>query len=184
VFPFQTRSPGVGNLHEHLAEDLIRAIAKGQLRPGEKLPTEKALIDSYGYSRPVVRQAADTLKNLGLIKVVKRSQGKVVLPGATQIAQLHLRTRGRGEEAFQRRSDVEVAQPSGSYTRDEPARSVVALSLGAEYRVRRPTDAELSADRYAPDELVVDTLFADGTTQSHGIFHTIFKVPALPPVAE
>ena len=179
MFEFQTRPPGVGNLHEHLAYDLIRAIAKGRLRPGDKLPTEKELIASYGYSRQVVRQAAGTLKHLGLLKVVKRSEGTVVLPGATQIAQQHLRERDGAEEA--RGPDIEVARPSGSYARDEPPRSVVAFSFGAEYSFRRPTDAELSAGRYGADELVVDVAFPDGTTESHGLFHTTFKVPAPPP---
>jgi DNA-binding transcriptional regulator YhcF (GntR family) len=184
VFEFQTKYPGVGNLHEHLAGDLIRGIAEGQLRPGGKLPTTKQLAGEYRYSVPVVRQATGTLKRLGLVTVVKRSQGTVVLAGAVQIARRHLRERERGKKAVRRGSDIEVRRPSGNYTKDEPPRSVVPFSFAAAYSLRRPTDDELNAGRYDVDELVVDVVSADGTVESYGIFHTTFKVPAIPPVAQ
>jgi DNA-binding transcriptional regulator YhcF (GntR family) len=179
VFDFQTRSPGVGNFHEHLADDLIRGIAKGLRRSGERLPTEKELAESYRYSISVVRQAKATLKNLGLIKVVKRSQGTVVAPGAQQIAMRYLRDRDHAEAERRDALAVELAQPVGSYTRDDPPRDVIEITYDAAYSVRTPTGPELDAGTYAPHELVVDVALPDGAVRSYGFFRTTFKFAPL-----
>lgn len=42
--------------------------AKGKLATGVKLPTENALVEKYGVSRTVVREAFSRLKTLGLIE--------------------------------------------------------------------------------------------------------------------
>jgi DNA-binding transcriptional regulator YhcF (GntR family) len=181
MFEFQTRPPGIGAAHEHVALDLIRGIAKGQLRSGGKLPTIDALAKSYGYGPSVIRQAQATLKELKLIKMFKRSQGTVVLPGAQQRAKQHLRKLDRAEERQRPDADVELAQPSGGYARDDDLpRDVLEFSFDTGYSPRRPTGPELDAGKYGPDELVVDVTLPDGTVQSYGVFHTTFKFPPLP----
>jgi Bacterial regulatory proteins, gntR family len=182
MFPYIRPFPGFGNRHEHLRWELIRAIADGHLKPADRLPTGKQLKAAYGFSPSVVLKATDYLKQHGLVEVVKRTKGTFVAQGATPVAQRLVRTRGGAQDAQRSGPDVEVAKPAGSYTRDEPiVRSRVAISLGAELCLRRPTEAELAAGQFFVDELVVDVDLPDGTTESHGVFHTRFKLPALPP---
>jgi GntR family transcriptional repressor for pyruvate dehydrogenase complex len=58
------RAPG---LAEALARHLRAAIVEGSFGPGEKLPTEAALAESFGVSRPVVREAIAQLRFQGLV---------------------------------------------------------------------------------------------------------------------
>jgi DNA-binding transcriptional MocR family regulator len=176
MFSFQTTYPGVGSYHEHLTSDWIWAIADGYLGPGDKLPTGKQVKAAYGYSPSVVGQTRRTLKTLRLADVVSRAQGAVVLQGAAQLARQLVRE-GKHVLPRQRGSDVEVARPTATYTREEPIKSRVALNSGVEYSMRWATEDERNAGLYFDDELVVDAVHADGTTESYGIFHTIFKLP-------
>lgn len=56
------------SLSEKLAQALETSIREGKLDTGEKLPTENALVEKYGVSRTVVREAFSRLKTLGLIE--------------------------------------------------------------------------------------------------------------------
>ncbi len=71
------------SLSERLAETLETAIRKGKLATGQKLPTENALVEKYGVSRTVVREAFSRLKTLGLIET-RQGSGAFVkeLPAA------------------------------------------------------------------------------------------------------
>jgi GntR family transcriptional regulator, transcriptional repressor for pyruvate dehydrogenase complex len=55
-------------LSEQLANALVVSIREGQLKPGERLPTEAALVERFGVSRTVVREALSRLKTLGLLE--------------------------------------------------------------------------------------------------------------------
>jgi GntR family transcriptional repressor for pyruvate dehydrogenase complex len=55
-------------LSEEVSGDLQRRIARGEIKPGDRLPTEKALGEAYGVSRAVVREAIARLKADGLIE--------------------------------------------------------------------------------------------------------------------
>ena len=55
-------------LSEQLAEALVVSIRDGQLPAGERLPTESALVQRFGVSRTVVREALSRLKTMGLIE--------------------------------------------------------------------------------------------------------------------
>lgn len=60
------------NHRESLADRLIQQlnidIRSGKYAPGEKLPTEKRFIETYGVSRSVVREAVSSLKADGLLQ--------------------------------------------------------------------------------------------------------------------
>jgi GntR family transcriptional regulator, transcriptional repressor for pyruvate dehydrogenase complex len=56
------------SLSERLAKSLETEIRKGKISVGQKLPTENALVEKYGVSRTVVREAFSRLKTLGLIE--------------------------------------------------------------------------------------------------------------------
>lgn len=56
---------------ETLTSQLVRAltdrIARGELKPGDRLPTEQDLIEAFGVSRTVVREAISSLRATGLV---------------------------------------------------------------------------------------------------------------------
>ncbi len=57
-------------LYYQLKEELIKAIVNGKYAPGEAIPSENELADSYSLSRPTVRQAIGELAKIGyLIKI-------------------------------------------------------------------------------------------------------------------
>lgn len=55
------------SLADTLAQRLREEIASGRLQPGERLPTEQMMSQTYGVSRPVVREAVGRLKHDGLV---------------------------------------------------------------------------------------------------------------------
>lgn len=59
------RSPGLA--HDIVAE-LTQRILLGQLAPGEKLPSESAIVREHGVSRTVVREAISKLQAAGLVE--------------------------------------------------------------------------------------------------------------------
>lgn len=69
-------------LYQKISEDLLRKIASGALPVGTLLPTEMALMESYGSSRNTVRMALQQLQARGLISR-RRNRGTLVeaLPG-------------------------------------------------------------------------------------------------------
>lgn len=76
LFPETTELPKPGvlprrrgrNLAQGLVEDLTDKIQAQQLRPGDKLPTESAIMQAFGVSRTVVREALSKLQASGLVE--------------------------------------------------------------------------------------------------------------------
>ncbi len=64
--PFTPVSSGA-RLSDQVAEQLAAEIRRGGLAPGDKLPTEARLVEQFGVSRTVVREAVSRLKSLGLV---------------------------------------------------------------------------------------------------------------------
>ncbi|NLS00895.1 FadR family transcriptional regulator [Rhizobium sp. P38BS-XIX] len=59
--------PQTPNLRSGLADSLITQIESGDLKPGQRLPTEQAIMEATGVSRTIVREALATLRAKGLI---------------------------------------------------------------------------------------------------------------------
>jgi GntR family transcriptional repressor for pyruvate dehydrogenase complex len=55
-------------LTDQVAETLYKKIADGDLRPGDKLPSEMELSEQLGVARPTIREALSRLIGLGLIE--------------------------------------------------------------------------------------------------------------------
>lgn len=64
-------------LPTRLADDLRSRLVSHEWAPGERLPTEAELVESYGVSRTTVRQALKTLESRGLI-VTRQGRGSFV----------------------------------------------------------------------------------------------------------
>jgi len=69
-------------LYQKIAEDLLQKITSGSIAVGALLPTEMALVESYGTSRNTIRMALQQLQARGLISR-RRNRGTMVeaLPG-------------------------------------------------------------------------------------------------------
>ncbi|WP_119353727.1 FadR/GntR family transcriptional regulator [Azohydromonas sediminis] len=68
-------------LSDRLAAVLQAAIECGELSPGDALPTEAKLVQQYGVSRTVVREAISRLKSTGLL-VSRQGSGVYVAQAA------------------------------------------------------------------------------------------------------
>ena len=63
--------------YEKIADDLLKAIRKGQYSPGEQLPLEKELCEKYQVSRITIKKAMDELVQQGLV-TKRRGSGTFV----------------------------------------------------------------------------------------------------------
>jgi len=59
----------------HIIEQIRIAILEGRLKPGDKLPTEKELMEKFKVSRGTLREALRSLEILGLLEIRKGISG-------------------------------------------------------------------------------------------------------------
>jgi len=62
-------------------------ITSGQIKPGERLPSERAMMEMLGRSRPTIREALRMLERNGLIQIIAGSRGAVVVEPGSQSVQ-------------------------------------------------------------------------------------------------
>ncbi len=96
---------------EGVARQIQRLIADGTLKPGDRLPSERELVERLGVSRGSVRDAIRTLELVGLV-VPRQGEGTVVAdvsPEAvvTPIASVLMRKRELIEELLDIRKMIE-----------------------------------------------------------------------------
>ena len=72
------RAEGRGTLVGAVSADLRRLVTEGEIRPGDKLPSEAALTKKYKVSRTVIREAIASLRADGLVEA-KQGAGVFVL---------------------------------------------------------------------------------------------------------
>ncbi|MGW7684216.1 FadR/GntR family transcriptional regulator [Kribbella sp. NPDC054772] len=68
----------VSGLAQQIVEDLKQRILGGQIAPGAKLPGENSLVEEFGVSRTVVREAVSRLQAAGLVETFQ-GRGSFVL---------------------------------------------------------------------------------------------------------
>lgn len=54
-------------LSKQVVENITQLLISGQMKPGDKLPTEMELMEILNVSRPVLREALSSLESLGII---------------------------------------------------------------------------------------------------------------------
>lgn len=95
-------------LFEQVAAHLERQILGGDLKPGDRLPTERELQTTFGVGRPAIREALITLQRAGLIEIGNGARAKVSIPTASavfsgmQSAVMQMLTTEEGQHHFQR----------------------------------------------------------------------------------
>jgi len=71
----------VGRSYEQVVHQIRDAVAEGRLAPGQKLPPERELAESFGVSRGVVREAIKVLTAMGLVEA-RQGSGTFVRTGS------------------------------------------------------------------------------------------------------
>jgi DNA-binding GntR family transcriptional regulator len=66
---------------KHVADDLRSRIVSGELRPGDRLPSEQQILEETGVSRTSIRQAIGQLRVEGLVGTT--TVGHMVLSAET-----------------------------------------------------------------------------------------------------
>lgn len=121
--------------YKQIADGLRDQITGGQLAPGDPLPSERALIDTYEAARGTVRQAINLLKAEGLIEV-EHGRGSFVRPSppVKRLAQDRFARRHRdaGKGAFLVEVEGEGRQPEVEILRlgRDKAPAEIASRLG------------------------------------------------------
>lgn len=77
------------NLTMEVVERIAGEIARGSLTPGQRLPTEQALMSALGVSRTVIREAVAALKSEGLVVTRQGSGAFVATDTSRQPFRLH-----------------------------------------------------------------------------------------------
>jgi DNA-binding FadR family transcriptional regulator len=133
--PFQAVS--TQRLYEQVAEQIGGLIARGEFRPGDRLPPERDLARKLGVSRPVVRESMVALELAGLVEV-RTGAGTYV----KSTARAPFRLSGSGPSPFEllaarRMIEGEVAALAATTA----TQSDIAALRGLNEEIRRETAA-------------------------------------------
>lgn len=72
-------------LSHEVLDRLIAAIETGQFPPGSQLPAERELMQLLGVGRPAIREAMQSLQQMGLIRISHGERARVIQPSADTI---------------------------------------------------------------------------------------------------
>lgn len=75
--PLKKRPVARRKLSEIVFEQLIELIREEGYAPGDPLPTERELMETFGVGRPVVREALQRLEGMGMISIQHGERAKV-----------------------------------------------------------------------------------------------------------
>ena len=89
---------------EYVASQIMEAIRNGTFKVGDKLPSEQAMAESIGVSRPSIREALGALRIVGIIETIN-GVGTVVKKDNVEFLSdgfLHFRFRRRAFQCIMR----------------------------------------------------------------------------------
>jgi GntR family transcriptional regulator, sialic acid-inducible nan operon repressor len=72
-------------LSHEVFDRLVRSIQSGEFAPDDQLPSERELMLHYGVGRPAIREAMQSLQQMGLIRIAHGERARVTLPTADAI---------------------------------------------------------------------------------------------------
>lgn len=67
-------------LSDEVRERLVATIRRGELRPGDRLPSERELMTRFQVGRPAIREALQALEADGLIEISHGERARVTIP--------------------------------------------------------------------------------------------------------
>ena len=142
-----------------VAQQIKDAVLSGKLSFGDKLPAERNLIEQFGYSRSVVREALRLLEDDGLIELqAGRNGGAVVLtPDSSQIVSKF--------DMLLRLQSTRMQEVAEAQRLIEPL--VVQLAI------KRATAKDLSAIRHTIELIEADPGNVELVRSQSNKFHTL-----------
>jgi len=69
------KSVKLNKISEHITEQIRKAIFEGALKPGDKLPSEKKLVETFHVSKTTLREALRSLEVMGFLEIRKGKSG-------------------------------------------------------------------------------------------------------------
>jgi len=179
-------------VYRRIAEELRATVTSGQLRDGDRLPGENALMERYGVARATARQALRVLIDEGLA-VARRGSGVYVRRfrplrrhGSRRLARAGW---GSGGAIWDADTDGRTYAPDrvtiGEEEPPEQAARALRLGPGARVLVRRrrylvegrPVQLAIS---YYPAGLVAGTRVADPDTGPGGVYARLAELGHAP----
>lgn len=139
------------NLTQKTAAALRLKIEKRELLPGDKLPTEQKLVDQYGVSRTVIREAVSNLKADGLL-ASRQGSGVFVLEPPKQTIQLlseNPQTIAEIIEALELRSAVEAGAAELAAKRASPAQEAHIYAAFNDFKQKVATGENSEKEDFA-----------------------------------
>jgi GntR family transcriptional repressor for pyruvate dehydrogenase complex len=67
----------VTKIYEQIIQQIKDMIADGTLKSGDKLPTERELVEKFNVSRASIREALRSLENIGIVES-KQGEGNFI----------------------------------------------------------------------------------------------------------
>ena len=136
------------NLAQGVVDDLTQRILLGQLKPGEKLPSESTIVLEHGVSRTVVREAISKLQASGLVET-RHGIGTFVLePNGEQGLRLNVDTAAGVRGILELRLGLETqAAALAAQRRSEQQLQQMRQALDDYQRLLSNNDSCVEADR-------------------------------------
>lgn len=166
-------SSNVGRAADTVVQALARRIRSGGLADGDPLPPERDLMEEFGTSRTVVREAVRQLSTQGIVEakprhrpVVRRAGFEAALDAASAVVSHLLDQPGGVKNLFDTRIMVEAALVRQAAT-DALKEDIAALRTALEANAAVVGDSEL---------------FYQTDMRFHGVLYQIPKNPVLPAI--
>ena len=167
-------------LSERVADQLRERIQKGDFAPGAQLPTESALVELFGVSRTVIREAVSSLRVDGLVKT-HQGRGVFVCEDISQqpfrLCSKDLSERDHMIQAMELRMHMEVANAELAAIRrtDEDIQSIEAA-------LKKQHGAHLAGELGQAEDFSFHLAIANATKNSYMVdflrFLGPFSIPA------
>lgn len=150
------------SLPETIAADIQQEITAGNLKPGDRLPTESELSETFGVSRTVVREAIAQLRHEGLVETRRGVGAFITEPERRQFLRidgLSLDDPESFRSLFQLRNVLEV----------EAAGLAALLHTDAELaKIDDALNRMINADQWSGDGVVADLDFHHAIASATG----------------
>ncbi len=143
---------------ERVAEQIEKRILEGELRKGDRLPTERELAEQFQVSRTAVREAMKSLAQKGLIDM-RPGRGTIVIDGAREAM----------ENSISLMMKLKLGEVGGSDNLVE-FRGILETEIAA-LAAARATEKEISAMREAIRVMDVSLSDADAFIRADNAFH-------------